>query len=246
MRPGPTGEVGHERDIFGRHALRDHLADEVCEALRDAARRGAAEAEHELRGDVDVTIAQERQAEEAPLGGMERELVEEGLEVIASEVGLVLVRRESVPAHRRREGGEDAAVVDVVRYAGFVLRLDLGLTVLVREADRVVDGDHHRGVAGDERRARRARVCDAPARLLVVGLADGALRQEDARHVWQEAADQKHTVGLHARDVGPVRPQVAGERKEPGVEHNQHLVVRRHADAVGDAVRQLLIRVVRA
>jgi hypothetical protein len=65
-----------------------------------------------------------------------------------------------------------------------VLRLDLGLTVFVREADRVVDGDHHCAVAGDKWRARRARVRDAPARLLVVGLADGALRQEDARHVW--------------------------------------------------------------
>jgi hypothetical protein len=93
------------------------------------------------------------------------------------------VRREPVLAHCRREGGEDAAVVDVVRHAGLVLRLDPGLTVLVREADRVVDGDHHCAGAGDERRARRARVRDAPARLLVVGLGDGPLRQEDALHV---------------------------------------------------------------
>jgi hypothetical protein len=39
VRPCPAPQVGHERGVFGRHALGDDLAHKVREALRDAAGR---------------------------------------------------------------------------------------------------------------------------------------------------------------------------------------------------------------
>jgi hypothetical protein len=177
---------------------------------------------------------------------VEGELVEGGLEVVAGEEGLVLVRREVVLAHRFAEVGEDAVVVDGDAHAGLALRRAARLAILERHANAVVDGNHARAVAGDEGRARRAGVGDPPAIVLRVGFAYGALGQEDAWHKRQEAADQEHAVGLHAREVGAVLAQVAGEREQSLVENDEHLVVCLHPHAVRDGVEQLLVRVVRA
>jgi hypothetical protein len=49
------------------HPRGDHLTDKVSEALSDAARRGAAKAEHALRRDVDPAVAQEGEEEAAEL-----------------------------------------------------------------------------------------------------------------------------------------------------------------------------------
>jgi hypothetical protein len=64
-----------EGHVGGNQSLGDDLADEVGEALSDAARGGAPEAEDAFRRDADPAGPLEGEAEAAPLGGVEGELV---------------------------------------------------------------------------------------------------------------------------------------------------------------------------
>jgi hypothetical protein len=67
VQPGPPAEIRHARGVLGDHPLGGYLANEVSEALCDAARQCSLEAEHKLRGYVDVAVLQECEVKPAPL-----------------------------------------------------------------------------------------------------------------------------------------------------------------------------------
>jgi hypothetical protein len=58
VRASARAQLRHRLLVVDNHPRGDHLPDEVGEALSDAARGGAAEAEHALRRDVDPAVAQ--------------------------------------------------------------------------------------------------------------------------------------------------------------------------------------------
>jgi hypothetical protein len=57
VRARARAQLRHSLRVGDDHPCGDYLTDEVSEALGDAARRGAVEADHALRRDVDQVLA---------------------------------------------------------------------------------------------------------------------------------------------------------------------------------------------